>query len=74
MTFGKTVHEMSMARAHKKAIQRRRHGAVSVSVSALFPTLAEYIGSRPQPRRDCLEDARDGERSQPITDRPHNER
>jgi len=47
MTYGKSVHEIGMAKAHKKAIQRRRRGAVSNSLPNPFPTLAEYIGSRP---------------------------
>ncbi len=50
MTHGKSVHEIGMAKVHKKAIQRRR-GAVSSSLPTLFPTLAEYIGSRPDRAR-----------------------
>jgi glycosyltransferase involved in cell wall biosynthesis len=58
MTHGKSVHEIGMAKAHKKAIQRRRQGAVGSNLPPLFPTLAEYIGSRPATasRDDVSED------------------
>jgi len=50
MTYGKTVHEIGMAKAHKKAIQRRREDPIQRRAAAGFPTLAEYIGTRPAPR------------------------
>lgn len=47
MTYGRGVHEMGMAKAHKKAIQRRRRDPIMKSKPpANFPTLLEYIGTK----------------------------
>lgn len=49
MTHGKSLHEIGMAKAHKKAIARRRsNGSVKSELPPGFPTLLEYIGSRVQ--------------------------
>ena len=47
MTWGKSLHEIGMAKAHKKAIERRRQGHLNTGFSKNFPTLAEYMGFRP---------------------------
>src|ERR1051325_174990 len=49
-TYGKSIHEIGLAKAHKKAIQRRREGHVACKLASGFPTLVEYIGSRPERR------------------------
>jgi len=47
MTYGKTVHQIGMARVHKKAIERRRSGVANRSAGKSCPSVAEYIGARP---------------------------
>jgi hypothetical protein len=47
MTHGKSLHEIGMARAHKKAIdRRRRRGGHADPAPAGFPSVLEYIGTR----------------------------
>ena len=48
LTHGKSVHEIGLARAHKKAITRRRKGHHNTPLPPAFPTLAEYIGQPAQ--------------------------
>jgi GT2 family glycosyltransferase len=49
MTYGKSLHEIGMATAHKKIIERRRHNPIATSkLPENFPSLLEYIGSRAQ--------------------------
>src|ERR1051325_4035696 len=47
MTTGKTIHEIGMARANKKAVERRRSGAARSATKESLPPIAEYIGMRP---------------------------
>lgn len=47
MTYGRGLHEIGMAKAHKKAIQRRRrYPIMNGKPPANFPTLLEYIGTK----------------------------
>jgi tetratricopeptide (TPR) repeat protein/glycosyltransferase involved in cell wall biosynthesis len=49
MTYGKSLHEIGMVKAHKKIIEQRRHDPRATSKPpANFPSLLEYIGSRRQ--------------------------
>lgn len=44
MTHGKSIHDISLARAHHKAIKRRRAGNADAPLPPAFPTLTEYLG------------------------------
>jgi len=49
MTHGKGPHGIGMAKAHKKAIQRRRCDPMMKSKPPSdFPTIVEYIGTKPK--------------------------
>ena len=49
MTYGKSLHDIGMAKVHKKVIEQRRHNPIATSkLPANFPSLLEYIGSRGQ--------------------------
>ena len=46
LTYSKSLNEIGMAKAHKKAIERRRRNPMKPLVN--FPSLLEYMGSRAQ--------------------------
>lgn len=51
LTRGRSIHEIDMARAHKKAAERRRQQPALARPPASFPSLVEYIGTRPAESR-----------------------
>ncbi len=70
LTHGRTIHEIDMTRAHKKAAERRRRQPDLVRPPTGFPSLVEYIGARPAASKAPAAPARPEEVLQRLDQRP----